>query len=302
MSELRIGLIGGTGLGQAFASGDFAGKRHQVKTPFGAPCDDIIETQIAGVTILLLNRHGPGHLINPSTIPARANIFALKSLGCTHIIASGAVGSLRDNLHPGELVVVDQFIDRTIHRPSTFYENAAVHVEFSDPVCPVLRKLLLDAATPAHAAHILPTVHPRGCYVCMEGPAFSTRAESHMHRAMGGDLIGMTALPEAKLAREAEIPYALVALVTDYDCWKHQPGRESTDPAELLKEILGNLKTATQNALWLVRAAVELAADRQQELLAAPAREALKLAIWSDKSRIAREEIDRLAVLWKRYF
>jgi 5'-methylthioadenosine phosphorylase len=300
MGELRIGLIGGTGLGQAFASGDFHGTRHEVSTPFGQPSDAVVETSVGGQTVLLLNRHGPGHLINPSAIPARANIFALKMLGCTHIIASGAIGSLRENIHPGELVIADQLIDRTVARKATFFENAAVHVEFADPFCPMLRRLLLDAV--AKVGEPALSVHPRGCYVCMEGPAFSTRAESHMHRAWGGDVIGMTALPEAKLAREAEIPYALVALATDYDCWRHAPDRENIDPAELLKEIFANLKTATENALRLVRAALSLAASRQAELMTAPAREALKLAIWSDKARLPAAELERLAPLWKRHF
>ncbi len=304
MSELRIGLIGGTGLGhELVTSHDGGGCRHDVDTPFGKPSDAIIETEIAGLTVLIVNRHGPGHLINPSAVPSRANIFALKSLGCTHIIASGAVGSLREELRPRDVVVVDQFIDKTCGRKGTFFEQAAVHTEFAEPCCGVLRKLLIAAAESvgARGEHDF-KVHSRGCYVCMEGPAFSTRAESLMHRLWGGDLIGMTALPEARLAREAEIPYALLALVTDYDCWHNKPAGVPVDSAELLKEIIGNLQVATHNTITLIQAALAMAKDHEAELMAAPAREALKLAIWSDKSRVAPEEVRRLEPLWGKYF
>ena len=316
MNDLKIGLIGGTGLGQALAA-TTEGARHEIDTPFGRPSDAIIETTWAGVPVLILSRHGPGHVINPTQIPTRANIFALKQLGCTHIIASGAVGSLREEYKPRDLVIPDQVIDKTHKRPNTFFERAAVHVEFAEPFCPVLRQTLLDAARPADgqpdAAH---AVHDRGCYVCMEGPAFSTRAESLMHRLWGGDLIGMTAMPEARLAREAEISYALIALVTDYDCWRNKPAltpagtdapsaaplSAKPDPHELLREIIANVQAATQNAIELMKRAVELAAQRRDQLAAAPARRALELAIWSDKSRIDPAEVQRLAPLWVKYF
>lgn len=304
MSDLRIGLIGGTGLGQELVTNHHAGGcRHDVDTPFGKPSDAIIETEIAGLSVLILNRHGPGHLLNPSAVPSRANIFALKSLGCTHIIASGAVGSLREELRPRDVVVIDQFIDKTCGRKGTFFEQAAVHTEFAEPCCPILRKLLTGAAEAitARGEHDF-KVHSRGCYVCMEGPAFSTRAESLMHRLWGGELIGMTALPEARLAREAEIPYALLALVTDYDCWRNKPTGAPVDSAELLKEIIGNLQVATHNTITLIQAALAMAKEYEAQLMAAPAREALKLAIWSDKTRIAPEEVRRLAPLWGKYF
>src|SRR3954463_13771413 len=216
--EITIGLIGGSGLGAAMSQ-QTEGQRHEVDTPFGRPSDAIVETQWSGLRILFLNRHGPGHLLNPSQVPYRANIFALKQLGCTHILASGAVGSLRDEYKPRHLVIPDQIIDKTNRRIGTFYENAAVHVEFAEPFCPVLRRILKESVD--GLADL--TVHDSGCYVCMEGPAFSTRAESLMHRLWGGDLIGMTAMPEAKLAREAEMAYALVALVPDYECWRKNP-------------------------------------------------------------------------------
>jgi 5'-methylthioadenosine phosphorylase len=311
MDEMRVGVIGGTGLGEALLAHTDGGKRNELETPFGRPSDAIVETRWHDVPVLFLARHGPGHLLNPSQVPYRANIFALKQLGCTHIIASGAVGSLREELKPRDLAIPDQVIDKTSKRAGTFYENAAVHVEFAEPFCPVLRQTLLEAAgTNADAAH---GVHDRGCYVAMEGPAFSTRAESLMHRLWGGDLIGMTAMPEAKLAREAEISYALVALVTDYDCWRQvaapPPGQakrdepaKPVDPFVLLEEIMANLKAASDNAVALVRRAIELMGTRRESLMNAPSRQSLRLAIWSDKSRIAPQEIERLRPLWGRYF
>lgn len=299
MEDLKIALIGGTGLGQALAAAE--GTRHELDTPFGRPSDAIIETTWADVPVLILSRHGPGHVINPTQIPTRANIYALKQLGATHVLASGAVGSLREEFKPKDLVIPDQVIDKTYKRANTFFEKAAVHVEFAEPFCPILRQTLLDAA------HEMTThsTHDRGCYVCMEGPAFSTRAESIMHRLWGGDLIGMTAMPEAKLAKEAELPYALVALVTDYDCWRNKPvtsPRTSQDAHALLNEIIGNLKTATENAVALMKRTVELMSTRREQLAECPARRALELAIWSDKSRIDPEEVQRLKPLWMKYF
>ncbi len=346
MDGIKIGLIGGSGLADAVRSAT-EGVRHELDTPFGPPSDAVVETAWHGLPVFFLARHGPGHLLQPSRVPYRANIFALKQLGVTHVIASGAVGSLREEFAPRDLVIPDQIIDKTSRRPGTFFEHAAVHVEFSEPFCPVLRRMLVeagenqesnqgsgvsgqesgDAAPSASDSRPLTPdssfrVHARGCYVCMEGPAFSTRAESLMHRLWGGDLIGMTAMPEAKLAREAEMSYALIALVTDYDCWRRPRGQESgirsqepgsssltpdsrpltPDPYVLLKEIVANLQAASDNGIRLIRRAVELMANRRDELAAAPAREALKLAIWSDKARIDRNEVDRLAPLWKKYF
>jgi 5'-methylthioadenosine phosphorylase len=314
MNEMKIGLIGGSGLGQVLAENE--GVRHEVETPFGRPSDAIVETNWGGVPVLMLSRHGPGHLINPSQINNRANIFGLKQLGCTHILASGAVGSLREEMRPRDLVIPDQVIDKTYLRANTFFEKAAVHVEFSEPFCPVLRQILIDeglgfrAQGSGNASASLSSaepfrVHDRGCYVCMEGPAFSTRAESLMHRLWGGDLIGMTAMPEAKLAREAEISYALVALVTDYDCWKSKaPAAEASSPGvahELLKEIIGNLEAASANAVNLMKRAVEVMGQRREELMQCPAQRALELAIWSDKSQIDAEEVQRLGLLWMKY-
>jgi 5'-methylthioadenosine phosphorylase len=294
MSNLKIGLIGGSGLGAALA-GEMTGKPHLVETPFGRPSGEIIEGEWGGVPVLFLGRHGPGHRFNPSQVPYRANIFALKKLGCTHILASGAVGSLREEIAPKDLVVVDQVIDKTIARAGTFYDTAAVHVEMAEPFCPVMRKIILEVAKGHHVK-----THGRGTYVCMEGPAFSTRAESLMHRLWGGDVIGMTAMPEAKLAKEAEIPYAMIALATDYDAWR--PHDIKMDPFALLNEIIGNLKAATEAAIGLMKLTVAEMAKRETELEACPAPHALRLGIWSDKSKLSRMEVERLSVLWGKYF
>jgi 5'-methylthioadenosine phosphorylase len=312
---LKVGVIGGSGLGQLLGGVAGDGRRHVVETPFGPPSDAITEVEWAGVPVLLLSRHGPGHVLSPSRVPYRANVFALKSLGCTHVIATGAVGSLREEFKPRDLVVPDQAIDKTFGRPATFYDGAAVHLGFDEPFCGVLRRLLLDSAPAQGAGPSGPAagspadayaVHDRGCYVAMEGPAFSTRAESLMHRLWGGDLIGMTALPEAKLAREAELSCALVALVTDYDSWKAKPEPAAdappADPSALLAEIIGHLNVASANAMDLIRRAIGRMAERREALLAAPSRQALRLAIWSDKAAIPPAEVARLAPLWGRYF
>ena len=307
--HVHLAIIGGTGLAdQLFGGtvdddtgGGFAEHAESTcpDTPFGKP-SGVIRTGVLPsdplrTKISLLARHGAGHLLNPSRVPYRANIFALKELGVTHLIASGAVGSLREKFRPGSVALVDQFIDKTVGRASTFFEKAAVHVEFSQPCCPVMGRWLLGAAGKLEDIEC----HERATYVCMEGPAFSTRAESEMHRGWGGDLIGMTALPEAKLAREAEIAYALIALPTDYDAWR-QPADEDRTHASLLEEIIGNLNRATSACVQLIRKALTdvspLAAERS------PASDALGLAIWSEKSKIEEEEISRLGVLWGRYF
>ena len=291
MGRVMVGVIGGTGLGEALGALG-AGEVRDVLTPFGRPSGPITLTELGGVPIALLSRHGEGHLLNPSRVPYRANIFALKSLGVTHILASGACGSLREELAPKHLVIPDQVVDRTIARERTFYEELAVHVEFGSPFCSTLRNLLAKGSTG------LPTrLHQGGTYVCMEGPQFSTRAESELHRSWGASLIGMTAMPEAKLAREAEICYALVALPTDYDCWRPHPA--NVDQNKLLEEILGNVKAATQHALELIRRtipAVVGVADKP-----CPCQSALALGIWSDRGRIAPDVREKLRPLLGKY-
>jgi len=290
MGQITLGIIGGTGLGEALGTLG-AGKSHDVDTPFGRPSGPIVMTEIAGLPVALLSRHGEGHVLNPSQVPYRANVFALKKLGVTHILASGAVGSLREELAPRTLVIPDQVIDKTFRRPGTFFDELAVHVEFAVPFCPSLRNLLVKSATG------LPVrVHQGGTYVCMEGPQFSTRAESELHRAWGASLIGMTAMPEARLAREAEICYALVALPTDYDCWRPHP--QGLDQAKLLEEIVGNVKAATQNAVELMKRAmpgVPALADK-----GCPCQSALSLAMWTERARIPPAVRQKLAPLLSR--
>jgi len=290
MARVMVGVIGGTGLGEALG-GLGAGESRLVETPFGPPSGPVTLGEVGGVPVALLSRHGDGHMLNPSRVPYRANVFALKSLGVTHVLASGAVGSLREEIQPRQLVLPDQIIDRTFRRAGTFFDDFAVHVEFAAPFCGTLRTALTRAATG------LPTrVHQGGTYVCMEGPQFSTRAESELHRSWGGSLIGMTAMPEAKLAREAELCYALVALPTDYDCWR--PHQAHVDQQKLIEEILGNVKAATQNALELIRRTIPALAAGDKPC---SCQSALALGIWSDRARIPADVRQRLQVLVGKY-
>ena len=291
MADAQVGIIGGTGLGELLAK-EAGGRAIDVDTPFGPPSSEPILATWEGVDVAFLSRHGSGHRFTPSEVPYRANIWALKKLGVSAIIASGATGSLREELEPGHLVLCDQVIDKTLRRVSTFFdEGPAVHVELADPFCPRLRSLLTEAGK-----SLPTTVHHGGTYVCMEGPQFSTRAESQMHRQWGGDLIGMTCMPEAKLAREAEMCYALVALPTDYDCWR--PADTTRGPSELLQEILGNLKRATDNAMALIRETLKRMRDPSARC---HCHDALKQAIWSDPAAIAPSVRDRLAPLIGRH-
>jgi 5'-methylthioadenosine phosphorylase len=198
MPQAKVGVIGGTGLYDMGGLADV--EEVDISTPFGKPSDTIVVGKLGGVGVAFLPRHGRGHRIMPTEVPSRANIYALKSLGVEHIIAINSVGSLKENIKRGDLVMPDQLIDRTKSRINTFFgEGIVAHISFAEPFCPSLRRLLYRMAGEAGA-----DAHPRGTYVVMEGPAFSTRAESHLHRSWGADVIGMTALPEAKLAREAE--------------------------------------------------------------------------------------------------
>ena len=244
MSEWVIGIIGGSGLYAIDALVD--AQWLAVDTPWGAPSDDLLIGRIHGVRFVFLPRHGRGHPIPPSALNARANIDALKRAGCTDLIAISAIGSLREAIPPGHFVAVDQFIDRTFARePSFFGPGLAAHVSMADPVCPRLSALAADAAAAAGAP-----VTRGGCYVAIEGPQFSSRAESRMYRTWGGDVIGMTAMPEAKLAREAELPYALLGMVTDYDCWREG---EAVDVAEIVGRLHGNADTARRLVVELAR-------------------------------------------------
>ncbi len=214
MAKWKIGIIGGSGLYQLDALENPAWI--EVETAWGKPSDALLTGTIFGVECVFLPRHGRGHVLGPSHLNYRANIDALKQLGVTDIVSISAIGSLAEHMAPGDFVVVDQFIDRTFARPKSFFGDGVVaHVSMADPVCPRLSSLVADAAGQVGAR-----VHRSGTYLAMEGPQFSTRAESHMYRAWGAHVVGMTAMPEAKLAREAELPYALIGMVTDYDCWR----------------------------------------------------------------------------------
>jgi 5'-methylthioadenosine phosphorylase len=292
MAEVKVGIIGGSGLGDALCR-DVQGQSVDIITPFGQPSDSIIETTWGDTQVAVLNRHGPGHLIGPSMVNYRANIYALKALGCTHVIASGAVGSLREEIKPKDLLIPDQVIDKTNRRVGTFFDEfLAAHVELSSPFCQVLRKHLISCGGGVNT-----DLHESGTYVCMEGPAFSTRAESEMHRMWGGDLIGMTVMPEAKLAREAELAYAMVCLPSDYDCWR--PVGEDLGKHELLKEIIGNLNEATANAIELIKAAVTNFGQIAD--IPSAAHSALELAIWSDRDSIAPAAREHFGVLVEKY-
>ena len=291
MTEGLIGIIGGTGLGDSLAEHLVDAKSHEVDTPFGKPSTAICIGTIGRNKVAFLSRHGKGHELSPGDVPFAANIFALKKLGVHTLIATGAVGSLRDHIAPGDLVIVDQFIDKTFKRQNSFFEGlAAVHCEMAEPACERLRKILLDVA-----GTIDVKTHPKATYVCMEGPQFSTRAESLMHRTWGGDLIGMTAMPEAKLAREAQICYALIALPSDYDCWK--PHEAAKNKQTLLKEIVANLQMATDNCLKLIEAV--LTSDRRLICQTCHCRKTLDLAVWTDKDQIDPTDKENLNVLFE---
>ncbi len=299
MAEELIGIIGGTGLGDALAEHITESCFEDVDTPFGRPSTEIMVGRFGERKIAFLNRHGAGHKLSPSEVPFAANIFAMKKLGVHALICSGAVGSLREQITPGDLVVVDQFIDKTFRRTGSFFGGfGSVHCEMAEPTCHRLCNRLIDAAKGIDAK-----VHDRGTYVCMEGPQFSTRAESLMHRAWGGDLIGMTAMPEAKLAREAQMCYALIAIVSDYDCWKpHEEGSPVGDASRrdkktLLEEIIANLQAATENCLKLIKAVL----SGGHELLGegCSCRKSLELAVWTDKSKIDTTEKEKLNVLFE---
>jgi 5'-methylthioadenosine phosphorylase len=245
MGDWFIGVLGGSGLYAIDALED--AEWRAIETPWGAPSDQILTGTLSGIRFAFLPRHGRGHGASPSELNYRANIDALKRIGCTDLIALSAVGSLREELPPGRFVVADQFIDNTRTRPNSFFGSGLVaHVSMADPVCPRLTGLAAAAAAEAGA-----DVTDGGTYVAIDGPQFGTRAESHMYRSWGADIIGMTAMPEAKLAREAELPYALVGMVTDYDCWR--AGEAHVDVTEVLRVMHDNSDKARGTLVALAR-------------------------------------------------
>jgi 5'-methylthioadenosine phosphorylase len=293
--EQLIGIIGGTGLGDSLSKRIVDGALVDVDTPFGKPSDSILVGYFGKRKIAFLNRHGKGHVFPPSKVPFAANIFALKKLGVHTLISMGAVGSLVEEIAPGDLVVVDQFIDKTCQRQGTFFgDYGAVHVELADPACTRLREKLIATGTTIEGnnggKH---KIHSKGTYVCMEGPAFSTRAESLMHKAWGADLIGMTAMPEAKLAREAQMCYALIALVSDYDCWKEHG---TTAKKILLEEIIANMNTACTNCVELIEAALN--SDHALNGEDCLCRKSLELAVWTHGDAIDEKKKANLQVLF----
>jgi 5'-methylthioadenosine phosphorylase len=258
------------------------------ETPFGAPSDKIVVGRLGDARVAFMARHGTGHRLLPSEINHRANIFALKTLGVERILSASAVGAMREEIRPRDVVVIDQFIDRTAHRPATFFgEGIAAHVTFADPVCPEIHAVLVRAAKTATSR-----VHDSGTYVCIEGPAFSSRAESRLYRSWGADVIGMTNLQEAKLAREAEICYATLALVTDYDCW--HDGEEDVSVAG----VLDNLRANQQVAAGVLREAVRTLPARGA---GCGCGDALRDAIITSRDAIPRETRERLQPLLGRY-
>ena len=280
-----LGIIGGSGVYDIDGLTEVDEVR--VDTPFGPPSDAIVRGRLGDTGMLFLPRHGRGHRIAPHQIDFRANICALKKLGATHLLSVSAVGSMKEEIAPGDFVVVDQFIDLTRRRVSTFFEDGLVgHVGFADPVCPDLSGALARAATQIGAR-----VHERGTYVCIDGPQFSTRAESRLYRSWGVSVIGMTAMPEAKLAREAELPYALLALATDYDCWHES--EEDVTVAAVIAQLERNVATAR-------RAIVELA-QSLPDPSRSPASSALATALMTAPSSVPAATRARLSWLVGKY-
>lgn len=285
MSEIKIGVIGGSGLYQM--EGLKVLDERYVETPFGKPSDAIIIGELSGKEVAFLPRHGRGHIYSPSQINFRANIYALKTLGVERILSVSAVGSMKAEIAPGDVVFVDQFIDRTQQRASTFFNDGIVaHVAFADPICPDLLETVYQSSRSVPAK-----VHKGGTYLCMEGPLFSTRAESNLYRSWGVSCIGMTNLQEAKLAREAEICYVTIALPTDYDCW--HATEASVDVAMVLEILHKNMATA--------QAIIKEAVGRIGNSRRCPCASALKDAILTDRNKISAEVKKRLDPLVGKY-
>jgi len=285
--QAKIGIIGGSGL---YSMPGFTNQQEVVlDTPFGAPSDAYIVGEMAGKPVAFLARHGRGHRLTPSELNFRANIHGFKQLGVEWIISLSAVGSLKEEHKPLDFVIPDQFVDRTMGRQSTFFGEGLVgHISFGDPVCGALAKLLHHACAEAGVASKL-----GGTYICMEGPAFSTKAESNLYRSWGMDVIGMTNLQEAKLAREAELCYATVAMVTDYDCW--HPEHDAVTVADIVR----NLHHNAENAQKVVQKAVELLSTGERSC---PCASALEFALITDKSKVPSETRTKLELLVGKYF
>lgn len=289
MARTKIGIIGGSGLYKMDALKDI--EEVSVETPFGSPSDALILGTLDGERVAFLPRHGRDHHLLPSELPFRANIYAMKSLGVEYLISASAVGSLKESVKPLDMVVPDQFIDRTKHRESTFFGDGIVaHIGFGDPVCPNLAEVLAEAIASLDLPEV--SLHRGGTYVCMEGPAFSTKAESHLYRSWDASIVGMTNLPEAKLAREAEIAYATLALITDYDCW--HPDHDSVS----VEMVIANLQRNAINAQKVIRETVARLAAHPPE---SEAHSALQHAILTPLKRVPAETKEKLKLLLEKY-
>lgn len=289
MTDVRIGIIGGSGLYQMSALRNI--REVRIETPFGSPSDDLIVGDLEDVTVTFLARHGRHHHLTPSEVPYRANIYAMKQMGVEYLISASAVGSLQADVKPLDLVLPDQFIDRTKNRAATFFGEGIVgHIAFGDPICQQLTKVLAESIESLDLPDI--TLHRGGTYICMEGPAFSTKAESNMYRMLGGTVIGMTNLPEAKLAREAEMAYATLALATDYDCW--HPDHDSVT----VEMIIANLHKNAANAQLIVRETVRRLGANP---FVSDAHSALKYAIITPKDKFPPATQQKLELLLRKY-
>ena len=289
MVKARIGIIGGSGLYKM----DVLQNVQEIKleTPFGSPSDALIVGTLDDVTVAFLARHGRNHTLLPSELPFRANIHAMKQLGVEYIISASAVGSLKAEAKPLDMVIPDQFIDRTKHRISTFFGDGIVaHITFGDPVCPNLAGVLADAIASLSLPDV--TLHRGGTYVCMEGPAFSTKAESNLYRSWDATVIGMTNLPEAKLAREAEIAYATLALVTDYDCW--HPEHDSVT----VEMVVANLQRNAVNAQKVIQETVKRLSANPP---VSDAHSALKYAILTPLDKVPAATKEKMGLLLEKY-
>ncbi|NJK39007.1 MAG: S-methyl-5'-thioadenosine phosphorylase [Oscillatoriales cyanobacterium RM2_1_1] len=289
MSQIKIGIIGGSGLYKMNTLQNL--EEINVDTPFGHPSDQIIVGTLAGIQVAFLARHGRGHHLLPTEVPYRANIYALKELGIDYLISASAVGSLKAEVKPLDMVIPDQFIDRTQARISTFFGDGIVaHIAFGDPLCPRLSRVVAESFESLELSDV--SLHWGGTYVCMEGPAFSTQAESALYRSWGGTIIGMTNLTEAKLAREAEIAYATLALVTDYDCW--HPDHDSVT----VEMVVGNLQRNAINAQKVIYETVRRLGETLPE---SAAHSALRNAILTPLNHLPAERIQSLQAILKKY-
>ncbi|NEO70417.1 S-methyl-5'-thioadenosine phosphorylase [Moorena sp. SIO3H5] len=289
MVKAQIGIIGGSGLYKMAALKDV--QEVPIDTPFGPPSDAMMVGTLEGTTVAFLARHGRNHHLMPSELPFRANIYAMKQLGVEYIISASAVGSLQEEVKPLDMLVPDQFIDRTKNRVSTFFGDGIVaHIGFGHPVCNQLAGILVDAIASLELPEV--TVHNGGTYLCMEGPAFSTMAESNLYRSWGAQVIGMTNLPEAKLAREAEIAYATLALVTDYDCWHEEHDHVTVNM------ILDNLQRNAINAQKVIQETVRRLVDNPP---VSKAHSALKHAIFTPLDQAPEATKEKLELILRKY-